>query len=141
VTGIEMRGATYRSFSTGGAKSLFRLPGGSGRLARVAVCEAAIDALSLAAVEGTRPDTLYAATAGGMGPVTIAAVQELLQELAANPSGVLIAATDADSAGRRYAARLQEMSVGAGVRFDALLPPAGSKDWNDALCHGLKPVS
>ena len=51
LTGIEMRGSDYRNFSAGGDKTLFRLPGGPGRLTRVAVCEAAIDALSLAAIE------------------------------------------------------------------------------------------
>jgi len=132
LTGIEMRGADYHKFSAGGQKTLFRLPGGS-RLNRVAVCEAAIDALSLAAVEQQRDDTLYVATAGGIGPATIAALQQLLQHLSADPAGLLIAATDADTAGRRYAARLQEMAVQAGVRFDAILPPDGLNDWNDAL--------
>ena len=62
VTGIEMRGPDWRSFSAGGGKTLFRLPGGPGSLPRLAVCEAAIDALSLAAIERMRHDTLYAAT-------------------------------------------------------------------------------
>ena len=82
------------------------------------MCEAAIDALSLAAIERCRPDTLYAATAGGMGPATVAALQQLLQDLAADPAGILIAATDADIAGRRYAARLQDLAAEAGVRFE-----------------------
>ena len=51
LTGIEMRGPAWRGFSAGGTKTLFRLPGGPGSLPRVAVCEAAIDALSLAAIE------------------------------------------------------------------------------------------
>ena len=85
LTGIEMRGADYRNFSAGGDKTLFRLPGGPGRLTRVAVCEAAIDALSLAAIERARDDTLYAATAGGMGPATIAALQQLLQSPVGRP--------------------------------------------------------
>ena len=59
LTGIEMRGPAWRSFSAGGGKTLFRLPGGPGRLPRVVVCEAAIDALSLAAIEQARHDTLY----------------------------------------------------------------------------------
>ena len=138
LTGIEMRGANYRNFSAGGDKTLFRLPGfrlpgGTGRLTRVAVCEAAIDALSLAAIERARRDTLYAATAGGIGPATVAALQQLLQVLATDPAGILIAATDADVAGRRYAARLREMATEAAVRFDAILPPDGLNDWNDAL--------
>ena len=90
-----MRGPDYRNFSAGGGKTLFRLPGGPGRLPRVAVCEAAIDALSLAAIERCHPDTLYAATAGGMGPATVATLQRLLSALAADPVGILIAATDA----------------------------------------------
>ena len=133
LTGIEMRGIDFRKFSAGGGKTLFRLPGGPGPLPRVAVCESAIDAMSLAAIEQCRPDTLYAATAGGMGPQTIAALQQLLEALASNPAAVLIAATDADTAGRRHAARLEVLAVEAGVSFHTLLPPAGLNDWNDAL--------
>jgi hypothetical protein len=133
VTGIEMRGPTWRGFSAGGGKTLFRLSGGSGQLSRVAVCEAAIDALSLAAIEGGRRDTLYAATAGGMGPTTIAALRQVLHGLSVDPAGILIAATDADTAGRRLAARLQDLAAEAGVRFETILPPDGLNDWNDAL--------
>ena len=133
LAGIEMRGPDYRNFSAGGAKTLFRLPGGSGFLPRVAVCEGSIDALSLAAIEQTRDDTLYAATAGGMGPETVATLQQLLQILAIDPVGILIAATDADIAGRRHAARLEALAVEAGVRFGTILPPDGLNDWNDAL--------
>jgi len=133
LTGIEMRGVDFRKFSVGGGKTLFRLPGGPGPLPRVAVCEAAIDALSLAAIEQCRPDTLYAATAGGMGPATVAALRQILRELASDPAAVLIAATDADTAGRRHAARLEVLAVEAGVSFNTLLPPARLNDWNDAL--------
>jgi hypothetical protein len=133
LTGIEMRGGDYRNFSAGGGKTLFRLPGGLGRLTRVAVSESAIDALSLAAIEGGRHDTLYAATAGGMGPGTVAALGQLLQDLATGPAGSLVTATDADTAGRRYSARLEHMATEAGVRFEAILPPGGLNDWNDAL--------
>jgi hypothetical protein len=133
LTGIEMRGIDFRKFSAGGGKTLFRLPGGPGPLPRVAVCEAAIDALSLAAIEQRRPDTLYAATAGGMGPATIAALQQLLLDFASDPAAVLIAATDADTAGRRHAARLEVLAIDAGVSFRTLLPPDGLNDWNDAL--------
>jgi Toprim-like/Protein of unknown function (DUF3991) len=133
LSGIEMRGADYRKFSAGGEKTLFRLPGGPGPLPRIAVCEAAIDTLSLAAIERGRDDTLYVATAGGMGPGTVAALQRLLQGVATEQAGLLIAATDADTAGRRYAARLREMATQAAVRFDAILPPDGLNDWNDAL--------
>jgi hypothetical protein len=140
LTGMEMRGPAWRGFSAGGTKTLFRLPGGQGLLPRVAVCEAAIDALSLAAIERLRRDTLYAATAGGMGPATIAALYQLLLDLSADPAGLLIAATDADIAGRRYADRLALLAEEIGVRFDAILPPDGLNDWNDAI-RALAPVS
>jgi hypothetical protein len=128
-----MRGPDYRNFSAGGGKALFRLPGGPGPLPRVAVCEGAIDALSLAAIEQCRPDTLYAATAGGMGPKTIIALQQLPRDLADDPASLLIAATDADTAGRRHAVRLEVLAAEAGVRFETILPPDGLNDWNDAL--------
>ncbi len=133
LSGIEMRGADYRKFSAGGEKTLFRLPGGPGRMSRIAVCEAAIDTLSLAAIERGRDDTLYVATAGGMGPGTVAALQRLLQVVATEQAGLLIAATDADTAGRRHAGRLASMATEAGVRFDVIMPPDGLNDWNDAL--------
>ena len=136
LTGIEMRGPAWRNFSSGGSKALFRLFRGAGRLSRVVVCEAAIDALSVAAIEQGCEDTLYAATAGGMGPATILALQLLLLDLAGNPAGILIAATDADAPGRRYAARLASMAAEAGVRFDMILPPDGLNDWNNALRAG-----
>jgi len=140
VIGIEMRGPVWRNFSAGGEKALFRLPGGPGCVSRVAVCEGAIDALSLAAIEGLRDDTLYAATTGGMGPATITALQQLLQVLTADPAGTLIAATDADTASWRYAARLGELAAAVGVRFARVVPPDRLNDWNDAL-RALAPAS
>ena len=89
--------------------------------------------MSLAAIERSRCDTLYAATAGGMGPETIVALHQLLQVLSPDPTGMLIAATDADTAGRRYAVRLAALATDAAVRFAAILPPDGLNDWNDAL--------
>ena len=75
-----------------------------------------------------------------MGPATIVALQQLLLDLMTDPAGLLIAATDADAAGCRYAVRLENMAREAGVRFDAILPPDGLNDWNDAL-RAMAPVS
>jgi Protein of unknown function (DUF3991) len=55
LTGIEMRGPAWRSFSANGDKTLFRIPGGPGRPSRVAVCEAAIDALTTLSRPPLRP--------------------------------------------------------------------------------------
>ncbi len=133
LTGIDMRGPDWRGFSKQSDKSLFRLPGGTGALTRLAVCEAPIDALSLAALEGLRADTLYAATGGGMGPLTLACLDALLQGLAAHPEGVLAAATDADAAGKRYAVHLMAMAEAACVRSKRIVPPGGQNDWNDVI--------
>ncbi len=139
LTGIEMRGPDYRGFSAGGAKTLFRLPPPGWRpssdasLPRLVVAEAPVDAMSLAAIERLRADTLYVATAGGMGPATIQALELRLGDLAAIPNAVLVAASDADRAGAGYAARLAAMARAVGVRFERLPPPDGYKDWNDAI--------
>jgi Toprim-like len=45
----------------------------------------------------------------------------------------MIAATNADDAGHRYAERLAELARAADVRFERILPPGGVKDWNDHL--------
>jgi hypothetical protein len=133
LTGIEMRGPRYRGFSADGRKSLFRLPGSAGTVTRLAVCEAPIDALSLAALERVRADTLYVSTAGGMGPDTIAALELLLSDLSVRPCRRMAVATDADPAGERYAERLQQMAGAAGVPSERLHPPPGPKDWNELL--------
>jgi hypothetical protein len=134
LTGIEMRGPDWRGFAKHATKTLFRLPGGSGgEPTRLAACEAPIDALSLAAIEGLRPDTLYVSTTGGMEPETLACLQALLRAMAGDPEGSLVAATDADRQGGRYADQLAAMAVAAGVRSERLLPPDGHNDWNDVL--------
>ncbi len=136
LTGIDMRGPDWRGFSQASDKSLFRLPGGTGRLARLAVCEAPIDALSLAVLEALRADTLYLATTGGMGPLTLFCLDALLHALAGQPEAVLVAATDADPAGKRHAQRLAAMAEAAGVHSERLVPSSGQKDWNDRLRQG-----
>ena len=137
VVGIEMRGPEYRGFSADGDKTLFQLPGrlptSSVPTTRLVVCEAPIDAMSLAGIERLRTDTLYVATAGGMGPHTITALKSLLQELATRPGSVLVAATDADAAGEHYAHQLVELAAAAGVRSGRILPFGGHKDWNQVV--------
>jgi hypothetical protein len=133
LTGIEMRGPHFRGFSPHGRKALFRLPGSAGTITRLAVFEAPIDAMSLAAIERLRPDTLYVATAGGMGPDTIAALEHLLADLACRPCGRLTVATDNDKAGERYADRLSILAANLGVRSERIYPESGCKDWNKLL--------
>ncbi|BCH19808.1 hypothetical protein MesoLjLa_66590 (plasmid) [Mesorhizobium sp. L-2-11] len=94
VTGWEERGPQWRGFAAGGGKVLFRL--GTMTATRICVTEAAIDAMSLAAIERIRRDTLYASTGGGWSPATDTA----LRLLAGRPNTRLVAATDANPQAR-----------------------------------------
>jgi hypothetical protein len=140
LTGIEMRGPNFRGFSPGGTKTLFRLPGrlrsSTVPTTRLVVAEAPIDAMSLAALEHLRPDTLYVATAGGMGPGTIAALERELWALSTQEGVELAIATDADGPGDRYAERLEDMAKAIELRSNRLRPLGGANDWNDILKKG-----
>ena len=140
LTGFDMRGPEFRGFAKGGNKTLFRMPGWISsrevRPRRLAVAEAPIDALSLAAIERLHGDTLYVATTGGMGPNSVRALDLLLVGMAALPGALLAMATDNDPPGERYAAFLAERAGAAGVRCERLLPPGGLNDWNDVLTQG-----
>ncbi|WP_148658709.1 DUF3991 and toprim domain-containing protein [Ciceribacter sp. T2.26MG-112.2] len=125
LTGWEARGPQYRGFASGGTKVLFRL--GSDGAMRLAVTEAAIDAMSLAAIEGLREGTLYLSTGGGWSPTTEAA----MRELAARPGVQMVAATDANPQGDMFAERLRELADDSGCDWTRLRP--AEEDWNDVL--------
>ncbi len=116
---------------------MFRLPGakfGSESLVtRLTVTEAPIDAMSLAALEELRTDTLYVSTAGGMGPHTLEALGQALQNLSSRLDAKVVAAFDADEMGDRYAGFLSALAAGVGLTVDRMIPPEGRKDWNDVL--------
>ena len=130
---VDIRGPTYRGSLTGGIKSLFRLPLKGPPLPTLVVTEAAIDALSLAAIENLRGDTLYAATGGGMGPGTIAALEALLVDTATLPDALFCSATDANGPGDRFADRHQSLARKFGIPFARLRPPIEGGDWNEVL--------
>jgi hypothetical protein len=130
VTNIEMRGPDFRGSTTDGNKTLFRFAIGTGPHTRLAIHEAPIDALSMAAIEKLREDTLYVATGGGMGPDTVAELLQLFAELAAQPVAVVIIATDNDGPGERHAKRLVALVEPTNLPWERALPPVNAKDWN-----------
>ncbi|MEO8714225.1 MAG: DUF3991 and TOPRIM domain-containing protein [Acetobacteraceae bacterium] len=151
VCHIEVRGPNFKSSLSGGTKTVFRFGGVGKGVRRIAITEAPIDALSLAAVDGVQLDTLYVATGGGMGPRTVQAIERLLRNLSGVPGSfarlstdnafgtlptfaLLVSATDANTAGERYAARHAELAAAAGIPFARLRPTIGS-DWNDVIAH------
>lgn len=125
IVGWEERGLDWRGFATGGSKIIFRL--GRSNAARICVTEAAIDAMSLAAIEGMRENTVYVSTGGGWSPSTDA----ILVAFAGRPGTQLIAATDANSQGDIYADRLRSIAEAAGCDWQRLRPQ--SDDWNEVL--------
>jgi hypothetical protein len=133
VAHVDVRGPTYKGSLRGGAKSLFRFPLEGLPLPRLVLTEAAIDALSLAAIENLRGDTLYAATGGGMGPGTIAAIEALLVNIAVLPDALFCSATDANGPGDRFADRHRSLAREFGVAFARLRPPIEGGDWNEVL--------
>jgi hypothetical protein len=132
VAHVDIRGPTYKGSLAGGAKSLFHMPLSTQSFPRLVLAEAAIDALSVAAIEGLRGDTLYAATGGGMGPGTIDALGELLAGMGTLPGALFCSATDANGPGDRFADRHKSLAETFNVPFARLRPPEG-KDWNDVL--------
>ena len=106
-------------------KELFRL--GLPKVARICVTEAAIDAMSLAAIEGLRDGTLYVSTGGGWAPATAAAITVL----AAKPGTLLVAATDANAQGEVFADRIRAISEDTGCDYQRLRPR--EDDWNEDL--------
>lgn len=144
LTGIEARGPAYRGFLRGGTKSLFRFrPGATAERVRVAVLEAPIDALSLAAIEAAAVPalaarTLYVATGGGIGSGALEALERIFTELSIR-GGTVAIATDNDAAGDRHASRIEALARRHGVRVERARPPKPFNDWNDALREGCRP--
>lgn len=125
TTGWEMRGPHYRGFAKGGTKTLFLL-GWTMACERLAVTESAIDALSLATLEGWPTGTAYVSTGGGFGPATVDALRVILRTCRQ-----LVAATDQGTGGDVLARRLADLAAETGAEFSRFRPSA--KDWNDQL--------
>jgi hypothetical protein len=118
VSHVDIRGPDFKGSLRGGRKTLLRFRGSARLLQRLAMLEAPIDALSLAAMEETRADTLYVAKGGGMGPGTVAAIQAPLAGLR-EAGGVLVSGTDANAAGDRYAERHAALAAESGIPLRA----------------------
>ncbi|WP_054313296.1 DUF3991 and TOPRIM domain-containing protein [Mesorhizobium sp. 1M-11] len=125
VTGWEERGPEWRGFASGGGKVLFRL--GPVTAQRICITEAAIDAMSLAALEELRSDSLYLSTGGGWAPATEAAIRALAARLDVQ----LVAATDNNAQGEVYAGRIEAIAVAASCGYERLKP--AREDWNEEL--------
>lgn len=132
LTGWEERGPAWRGFASDGAKDLFRF--GAPGSERICITEAAIDAMSLAAIEVHRSDTLYVSTGGGWSPAT----EEAIRSLAKRANARLVAATDNNRQGDVYADRVRAIATDASAQYARSRPCAG--DWNEDLTGLAKRV-
>ena len=135
VTHVEIRGPEFKGSLKGGDKTLFLFRRGLVPVTRLVIAEAPIDALSIATLEGKRPESLYAATGGGMGPGTLAALEAICADLGPCPNTIVESAADANRPGDSFAERHAEIARAAGVAFRRLRPP-DDLDWNDVLKQG-----
>jgi len=140
VSHVEIRGPDYKGSLKGGTKTLFRFGRAGQGTRRLAVAEAPIEALSLAAIEGVCPDTVYAATGGGIGPGTVSALQDAIGLINLAPRARLVMATDANRAGDRYAARLAEIATAAGIPVERLRPIGQTRQGGVMPTDGLGPT-
>ena len=135
VTHVEIRGPGFKGSLKGGDKTLFLFRRGLVPVTRLVIAEAPIDALSIATLEGKRPESLYVATGGGMGPGTLAAIEAICTDLSPRPNTIVESAADANRPGDRFAERHAGIAQAAGVAFKRLRPP-DDLDWNDVLKQG-----
>lgn len=125
IIGWEERGPHWRGFATAGTKELFRF--GPTGAERICITEAAIDAMSLAAIELQRSHTLYVSTGGGWSPAT----EQAIRSLAERANVRLVAATDNNRQGDVYADRIRRIAGEAGIECTRSRPQA--VDWNEDL--------
>ena len=138
VTGFASRGPNWRSFSKGGVKSLFYADPGRDRRRVLVVAEAALSALSYAALHPGSGETCYLSTGGAASPRQRDLLRSAFTKLPAD--GGLIVAADADAAGERFAAEIGGLWRDAGKPADrSLVRAPASGDWNDELVGRVDP--
>jgi hypothetical protein len=131
VCGFELRNFDFKGFARGGTKGLW-LSKTSQHDRRLIICESAIDALSHSVLF---PDghARYASLSGRPSPLQLQLLRAQIGLLASGAE--VVAATDADAAGRGLAEMIKgafEVVQRADLNFRRQ-EPAGFKDWNERL--------
>lgn len=136
IVGFVKKNFKFSGFSEGGKKLLWKsnqFPGDT----RLVVCEAAIDALSVASMIYENPKhkeaffhTRFVSIDGGMSPE---AEKALRAEVAAMPETAIVeAAFDNDPQGIKYTEKLQAICDECHRKM-AVSVPKQKKDWNEVL--------
>lgn len=131
LCGYELRNTGFKGFAKGGAKGLWLSKTGQADR-RLVICESAIDALSFAVLFADG-HARYASVGGKLNPSQPDLIRSQINLLPR--AAEVIAAMDADDAGRQLAGTIAKAFGDAG-RADLLfrrMEPVGFKDWNDQL--------
>jgi len=127
-SGYERKGPDYTGFSSGGEKRLWHSLNVR-EADRIIITETAIDALSHAELKWDN-DAAYMSFGGSMSPEQEEYLAQVIKE--ANQRGaVIVAATDNDEAGQKFADFIEQLSD----RFERDTPEQPGRDWNDELKH------
>jgi hypothetical protein len=130
LCGFEKKNKGFTGFSAGGEKGLGR-SNDFGNDRRIIFSESFVDFLSYA-VLFPDPAARYRSIAGGLNPKQPDIIR---RHIMAMPAGSeVVAAMDADEAGRAFAGVLESIAGEiSGCAFRVELPPAEGEDWNDVL--------
>lgn len=132
LTGCELRNSNFQGFSKHGYKSLWFAMPGQEEMNALVISEAAIDALSYAALF-YEPGACYASTGGQCSELQRDLIRSAIAKLPAG--GMVTLAVDADKAGDAIAATLADLfnDVGRDELELKIHQPTTGKDWNDEL--------
>ena len=133
ITGFEIAPPDGpRRFATGGRRALFALASPTpAAITALVITEGAVNALSLAQIDGCPTDHAFLSTAGAPGKAQCAQISRAARVLPALRS--IILAQDGDAAGDRQAETLRSrVEHPSHVRMQRRRPPDNT-DWNDIL--------
>lgn len=133
LCGFERKNRGFAGFASGGSKALGRSNDVEADT-KVVFAEAFIDLLSYAALF-PEASTRYRSFAGGLNPSQPDLIRADISSLP--PGSVVVAATDGDEAGERFAQSIADLS--AGYEFHVHRPATG--DWNDVLRASVLPTA
>ncbi len=142
IVGYVKKNRKFNGFSEGGEKLLWK----SNQFktdTKLVVCEAAIDALSIAAMTANCEKmadvffhTRYVSIDGGLSPEAEALLKEEVRQMPKD--AVIEAAFDHDSQGEKYTEKLRLICEECGDKKIQINTPKKKKDWNEVLVAYVK---
>lgn len=132
LCGFEKKNTSFTGFASGGTKGLWQSHDQNGDNCLV-FAESAIDALSYAALFQNQ-NTRYCSIGGQVNPVQPGLIRLAIAELP--PGASVVAAMDADDAGRKLAALVQNAVREVDhpdIAFRLHFPDTEGCDWNDQI--------